>query len=109
MEAYLNAKRSPVTENPTGFNLSLAESSLQTKVIKNETTKEHQEFARLRLQSAKQLKPFKVVGLDKPTQTRAQKKEATHLNCLIKVMSEQVRHHNVPNRPKTSNPASKEL
>ena len=109
MEAYLNAKRSPVTENPTGFNLSLAESSLQTKVAKSAPTKEHQEFARLRLQSAKQLKPFKVVGLDKPTQTRAQKKEATHLNCLIKVMSEQVRHHNVPNRPKTSNPASKEL
>jgi len=24
-------------------------------------------------------------------------------------MSDQVRHHNVPNRPKTANPASKEL
>jgi hypothetical protein len=48
LEAYLNAKRNPRTEEPTGLNLSIAESSLQTKVAKSAPTKEHQEFARLR-------------------------------------------------------------
>lgn len=53
LEAYLNAKRNPVTEEPTGLNLSLAELALQTKVGKGAPTKEHQEFARLRQQSAR--------------------------------------------------------
>jgi hypothetical protein len=53
LEAYLNAKRNPVTEEPTGLNLSLAELALQTKVGKGAPTKDHQEFARLRQQSAR--------------------------------------------------------
>jgi hypothetical protein len=48
LEAYLNAKRNPRTEEPTGLNLSIAEANLQTKVAKSAPTKEHQEFARLR-------------------------------------------------------------
>jgi len=41
LEAYLNAKRNPITEEPTGLNLSLAESKLQTKVAQSAPTKEY--------------------------------------------------------------------
>lgn len=41
LEAYLNAKRNPLTEAPTQQNLSIAESNLKTKVGKGAPTKEY--------------------------------------------------------------------